>query len=124
MSAEQKISDALGSYLKQSGLDVLLRNRKVCEAWQRVVGPDMAAQTRIVGFGRGTLTVEVASSSLLAELETYYQAQLVDSLQRELNNRKVRSIRLRLGSPADEVEEVEDGREKHQGRRKGKARRR
>jgi hypothetical protein len=113
MSAEQKISDALGSYLKQSGLDVLLRNRKVCEAWPR-----------IVGFGRGTLTVEVASSSLLAELETYYQAQLVDSLQRELNNRKVRSIRLRLGSPADEVEEVEDGREKHQGRRKGKARRR
>jgi predicted nucleic acid-binding Zn ribbon protein len=92
------LREALGLYLRTSGLNVLLKNQDVYNAWQKVVGPEIASQTRIVGFKRGALTAEVASSGLYAELKTYYLDDLVGAIQKEMKNKKVRKIKLRLGA--------------------------
>jgi predicted nucleic acid-binding Zn ribbon protein len=107
------IKDALNSFLKGSGLETLLKNQGVVKAWQKVVGEEITAQTRIVGFRRGTLTVEVASSALYAELNTYYLGDLAASVREEMKSKRVRKIRLRLGQPAGETG---DDNEKHENR--------
>lgn len=105
------IKNALKQYLKSSGLDALLRNKAVVKAWQKVAGREIATQTRIVGFNRGTLTVEVASSGLYAELNTFYLKDLASSIQSEMGNKKVRRIKLRLGEFVGEAGNVSE--EKH-----------
>ena len=81
MKKDTTIKDALSSYLKNSGLNVLLKNQAAVKAWQKTVGAEIADKTRIVGFNRGVLTVEVASGSLYSELKTFYLNELVDSVQ-------------------------------------------
>ena len=95
MENHTTIGKALKSYLKSSGLSVLLKNRTVLEAWYK-----------IVAFRRGVLTIETASSSLYAELRTYYLEDIARSIQKELGNRKVVKIRLRL---AETIEEEKNG---------------
>ncbi len=104
MEKNTTIKEALKSYLKSSGLDTLLRNQAVLKAWQKVAGQEIAGQTRIVGFNRGVLTIEVASSSLYAELNTFYLKDLANSIQNEMGNRKVRRIKLRLGEFVGETD--------------------
>ena len=106
MENHTTIGKALKSYLKSSGLSVLLKNRTVLEAWYKIVGSEIAAQTRIIAFRRGVLTIETASSSLYAELRTYYLEDIARSIQKELGNRKVVKIRLRL---AETIEEEKNG---------------
>jgi len=107
-----RINDALQTYLKTSGIEFLLKNQKVCEAWQKIVGPEIAPQTRIAGFDRGVLTVEVASSSLYAELSSFHLQALVEAMQREMKSKRVRKIKLRLGHFS---EDKEDGEEEQRG---------
>jgi hypothetical protein len=109
MREDTTIGDALKRYLRTSGLNILLKNQAVMKAWGKVVGPEIAAQTRIVGLKRGTLTVEVASSGLYAELSSFYLDDLVKSLREETGSGRIRKIRLRLGElveePGDGIEE-------------------
>jgi len=49
--------------------------------WQEVVGPEIAAHTRVLGFSRRVLTIGVDSSALLAELSGFYRGGLLESLQ-------------------------------------------
>ena len=113
------IGDALKSYLKDSGLETLLKNQDVIRAWQKVTGPEIAAQTRIVGLKRGTLVVEVASSALYAELNTYYLKDLAASIREEMKNRKIRKIKLCLGQRLGEAGD-DTGRKKSQSQKPAK----
>ncbi len=108
MDGLTSINDALQTYLKSSGIEFLLKNRKVCVAWEKVVGREIALQTRVVSFNRGALTVEVASSGLYAELNNFHLRALVEAMQRQMKNKKVRSIKLRLGQF---IGDEEDGKE-------------
>jgi predicted nucleic acid-binding Zn ribbon protein len=110
-----RINDALQAYLETSGIEFLLKNQKVCNAWQKVVGQEIAPQTQVAGFDKGVLVIEVASSSLYAELSNFHLRALVEAMQREMKNKKVRKIKLRLGHFS---EDQEDGKEKQQSERK------
>jgi len=107
-----RINDALQTYLKASGIEFLLKNQKVCEAWEKVVGAEIAPMTRVVSFEKGALTIEVASSGLYAELSNFHLRALVEAMQREMKNKKVRKIRLCLGQFN---EDKEDGQEQQRG---------
>jgi predicted nucleic acid-binding Zn ribbon protein len=107
-----RIEDALRTYLKASGIEFLLKNQKACEAWEKVVGAEIAPQTRVVSFEKGALTIEVASSSLYAELNNFHLRALVEAVQREMKNKKVRKIRLCLGQFN---EDEKDGQEQQRG---------
>ena len=63
------LSDALASYLKQSGFSKRLQQAGVIEAWAELVGPQIAAVTRPESVTPdGVLRVTVASAAWATEL--------------------------------------------------------
>ena len=84
----QKVGDLLKKYLKQRGIEKLLRFRKIYEFWSEAVGEELAAQTRVVALRRNVLTIEVASSPLLAELAGYRKQELLEALRKCLAEAK------------------------------------
>jgi hypothetical protein len=65
------------------------------EAWRAVVGPELAAETRVVSFKDGTLRIEVRGSPLLQELSTFYRDSLLAALREK--RREVVGLEMRLG---------------------------
>lgn len=80
-----------------SGFGRVLAMGKWEAAWQRAVGPDLAAQTRVSLPVRGRLEVLVAHSALLQEL-SFRKEELLEALRRQIPEEPVREIRFRLGS--------------------------
>lgn len=52
----------------------------VAVAWARAAGPELAAETRPATLQRGVLTVEVRSTSLLTELQSFRRDELLARL--------------------------------------------
>jgi len=65
------LQDALGEFLKASGIGSHLEVFPVFDAWLDAVGPDLAPFARPVRFQRGELTVEVESAAHLHELTSF-----------------------------------------------------
>lgn len=55
----------------------------ITEAWQRLVPPALADQSRLVGLHKGTLTVALNSAPLRAQLDGLLRSGLLRQLQTE-----------------------------------------
>ena len=108
MAEATSIKKALDAFLKKSGLETLLKNKELCEAWEEVVGREVALQTRIVAFRRGVIYVEVASSGLYAELSTYYSGALTESMREKMGGGAVRAIRFSLAEITGDAKNAEE----------------
>src|SRR5947208_170180 len=53
-------------------------------AWAEAVGPEFAAQTRVVALRRGVLEVVVANAVLLQELAHFHKRRLLEGLRGRL----------------------------------------
>ena len=71
---------------------------KLSECWKQLVGEEIATHTRITTFSRGDLLVEVDSASLLNELSTYFQKDILESLRLLHEFQGIHKIRFRTGS--------------------------
>lgn len=58
------------------------RLEQVQAMWQGAIGPGLAEATRVVRYREGILTVDVASTPLLAELRGFQSNALLDALSR------------------------------------------
>jgi Dna[CI] antecedent, DciA len=65
------LHDALGAFLRSTGLAARLRNARVFEAWADALGPDLSRRAAAVRYHKGDLTVEVASAAHLHELRNF-----------------------------------------------------
>ena len=95
-SGPEHLSDALAHVFSAGGLGQALRLRSLRERWRRAVGEDIGTRTRLLGFKRGVLRVEVESSSLLQELASVYKQAILDSLASGEEPLAVRDIRFQL----------------------------
>lgn len=68
------------------------------EAWQAIVGSEIAQHTRVVDLVRGELIVEVDSAALLNELSTYFRAEILASMATRPELQGAQKIRFRSGS--------------------------
>ena len=68
------------------------------EIWDEQVGPELSGHSRLEGFRRGTLRVEVDSAAHMAELNALVQVGLAEQLSERFEDWTVKAIRLRLGS--------------------------
>ena len=66
--------------------------------WKEIVGPEIAARTRIVDVRRGEIIVEVDSAALLNELSTYYSREILDSIREREPFRGIHKIRFKAGA--------------------------
>jgi len=95
------LGDAVQSFLRSRGLDILIKYPDVVSAWERVVGPDLAEHTRVVGFKRGVLEVSVDSSALMNEIG-FSRATLLRALQGEIRKPFVSGIAFVLKTAREE----------------------
>jgi len=71
---------------------------RVRKAWGEVLGPEVAARTRVASFSDGTVRVEVASAALKHDLVTFRSAEVLGSLRERLPDLQVRGVSYRVGS--------------------------
>jgi predicted nucleic acid-binding Zn ribbon protein len=101
-----KLSDALQSFLRESGLEERIEEAAVLPEWDERVGPAIAAVTRPVRVSRGTMLVAVRTSSWLMELRLMER----DILRRVNEGRergRIERIRFVMSGQEDEPEEPE-----------------
>lgn len=75
------IGGLMREVLRARGLTRRAQPAGLAAAWSEAVGAERAPATRLAGVKGGVLTVEVESSSLRCELETFYHEDLVERLR-------------------------------------------
>ncbi len=94
----EPVGEVLAKYMHSSGLDQKLRSPEVYDCWPEVVGAEVCKHTRVVGFDRCILYVEVDSAPWLQMLATFRKPELLRSLRESMRGVRVRDIRFRIGS--------------------------
>ena len=89
-------NEALGRFLRHSGLDQKLRDAAVFGAWREAAGPELAPRARAVRFRDGELTVEVRASALLAELTGFTGEELRRAANARLGAERIARISFQL----------------------------
>jgi len=67
-------------------------------AWAEAVGTTHAAHTRVAGFRRGVLEVEVNNGVLLQELAHFHKRRLLAELRGKLPGTTLTDLRFRAGT--------------------------
>lgn len=66
-------------------------------AWSEAVGPAYDAHTRVLGFTRGILEIEVASALLVHELKGFHRQRLLRTLRAKLPGQSIKDLRFKVG---------------------------
>lgn len=99
--APTPLSETLGSLFAARGY---ARTRAVTElqdAWERAVGPDLVARTRLGTVRHGVLSVTVAHPTLLEELAAFRKPAILAALRKEAPGTPVLDLRFRVGPIED-----------------------
>src|ERR1051325_5935317 len=67
-------------------------------AWEEAAGVDHAEHTRVLGFRRGVLEIEVDSATLMHELVHFHKGRLLKALKRLLPSEPPREVKFRPGT--------------------------
>jgi len=90
------MQDALGRFLRSSGLAGRMRGWPVFEAWVDALGPELARHARPVRFERGELLVEVGSAAHYQELASFTGEGYRQRANERLAKPEIRRIVFRL----------------------------
>lgn len=90
------LRNALGEFLRESGLERQFSSARVFKAWRDAVGPSMAQRARAVRFDNGVLQVAVTSAAHLQELSTFTGEGYRKAANRKLGGERIQSIEFRL----------------------------
>lgn len=93
----QRASEVLGTLLDRHGAARQLREHRIVEIWQRIVGPALAQRTTPDGLENKVLWVRVQNASWMQQLE-WMRSDLLERLGAELGDPPVvTDIRFHLG---------------------------
>ena len=91
----EKLGNILRDFLETSGLGHRLKHLELHGAWEEVVGPAVAAHTRILGFAHHKLYVEVDSAARRHELSSFHKKAVLEALRCRLPNLLIQDIAFR-----------------------------
>ncbi len=92
----EELRDILPRILARRGAASADEYGETKRAIEEFLGADRSARIRILGIRTGTLTLGVRSAPLKHELETFYNANLLEFLRGRSAGSEIRSIRFRL----------------------------
>ncbi len=95
-SRPSHIGEVLSHLSALRGLGRVRAQADLAELWESVAGADLAAETRVLGLRRGTLVVGVSSSVRLAELVGFHRSSLLEQLQQQRPDLRLRELRFKL----------------------------
>jgi len=87
-----RIGDVLKEYLRASGLEHSLQHSEIYGVWDEVIGAELRPRTRVVGFKRYKVYVDVDSAVHRHELATYHKKHLLEDLRERLPNLRIEDI--------------------------------
>ena len=90
------LSDAIATFLKQSGVRATPRNTRVFEAWTAQLTEAEKQRATPTKFFRGTLTVEVSSSVYLHELKINKNEAYRRQANAQLGTEQIRKVTFKL----------------------------
>jgi hypothetical protein len=86
------VGDALGQFLRASGLERRMGEQRALAAWSTAVGPERAKRARAVRCRDGELLVEVDSAALLQELKNFTGEGLRRAANQLLGGEPIRRV--------------------------------
>ena len=92
----QPISAALSELITLRGWARSGGDSALADAWATVAGDATAGKTRVQGVKRGVLHVDVSNSALLSELVAFHRVDLLEQLQSEYPDLRIRDLKFRL----------------------------
>jgi predicted nucleic acid-binding Zn ribbon protein len=97
-SEPERIGELMEPVLRELRIVGRRVGRALQEAWIDVAGAELAGRTRLRSFRAGRLVVEVDSSSLLHELQSFRAQELLSRLRERMTKPPVAELRFRLGA--------------------------
>ncbi len=92
----QPLAAALSELISLRGWARVNGSEQLADAWKAVAGEKTAQQTRVQKLNRGVLHVAVTNAPLLSELVSFYRSDLLEQLQADYPELKIRELKFRL----------------------------
>ncbi len=89
------LGQALGAFLRDTGIGAQLRHARVFKAWADALGPRLASRAEAVRFQFGELTVEVQSAPLFHELQNFTGESFRRAANQRLGDEVVQTVLFR-----------------------------
>ena len=83
-SGPQRIGKILHEFFQTTGLAARLKHLELYAAWEELVGPELRAHTRVIGFRNHKVHIEVDSAAHLHELSSFCAQSLLEELRARL----------------------------------------
>lgn len=99
-ASPQSLGSALSELITLRGWASVQGNAQLAEVWNTVangvIGEETARKTTVQRIRRGVLTVAVSNAPLLSELVSFHQRELLNGLQKQHPELKIRAIKFQL----------------------------
>ena len=92
----EHLSKALSELIAARGLARVRGDDQLRETWREIAGPNIAAETRVLGIRNGVLQIGVSNSALLGELSSFHRIGLLNSLKQDHAHLNIRDLKFRL----------------------------
>ncbi len=92
----QTLSAALSELITLRGWARAGGDSQLAEAWNAVAGEATVKQTRVQKLKRGVLHVAVTNAPLLSELASFHRVDLLERLQTDYPELRIRDLKFRL----------------------------
>jgi len=96
MRRMEHIGDALREFLKAARLDQRIADYQPVLAWERIVGPEVAAHASVLRLQRGILWVAVSGSAWIQHIG-YLKPRILEAMRREFPGARITDLRCVLG---------------------------
>lgn len=90
------IGDLVPKVFAGSELEEPFWQQQLVDAWEQIVGPQVAAHTRPGPVHGHTLVIYVDSAAWLSEIQRFAQGKILANLEQQLENKRFRSLRFQL----------------------------
>lgn len=87
------IGELLPDYLRESGLEKPLLERKVVEQWPEIMGPTIARYTRSIAVENGMLLLKLSNAALRSQLFEQ-RHELIHKINTTIGGKVITDVRL------------------------------
>lgn len=90
------VGKVLSELIALKGLARVHGSQQLQQAWQSVAGEEIGRRSRVMDLTRGVLQISVGSSAILNELAGFHKQMLLEKLQQQFAQLKIREIKFKL----------------------------
>lgn len=94
----QALKQTLRKLIADRGWARKLQTEDLHERWKKVAGERIAKWTRIKSIRNGTVNVQVSNSTLLNELVSFHDRNLLARMKTEFQELRIQQLKFKLGA--------------------------